>query len=202
MEKESLIAQALSGGLMSIPGNVKGEVFHSYEPFIRYRKGEDGIRLIEERMKAAGYPVVFKEVKSMKWYPEALSVLAIIAACEIFDWGEGDIFEMGKAAPKYSGIVKFMMRYFLSPKRTFDESPKYWRKHFDFGEIENAVFNEKDRIILIRIKNYKFHPLICAFHKGYFFSFSQLTIKSDCLKIEETKCVHRGDKYHEFTIRW
>ncbi|MFH0791928.1 MAG: hypothetical protein V1905_01810 [bacterium] len=202
MEKESLILSALNSGLMDISGNVKGEVFHTYKPFICYRKGEDGIRQVEERMKAIGYPMVFKDIKSTKWYPEALSVLTIIVACEIFNWDEGDIFEMGKAAPKYSGIVKFMIRYFLSPRKTFDESPKYWRRHFDFGKIENAVFDEKNKTIVIHIMDYKFHPLICAFHRGYFFSFTQLTIKSDCLKVEETKCAHRGDKYHEFTIKW
>jgi hypothetical protein len=188
--------------LMQIKGNSRGEILRTHAVYIFYRKGEEGVRLVEKKMEEIGYPLRFKGIRPLTWYPEALSVLVILVAKEIFKWEDSDIFDMGNSAPKYSFIVKLLMKYFLSPKRSFEESPKYWRAYFDFGTSEAAEFNEKEKYLVVRVKGYKFHPLVCIYHSGYFLRIAQFVIKSKRIAIKEIKCAHQGDPYHEYLISW
>jgi len=188
--------------LIQIKGNVRGEVLRANAAYIKYREGEEGLILIEEKLEELGYPLKFKGFKSLKWYPESLSVLIILIAKDIFNWKNGDIFEMGNSAPKYSFIVQLLMRHFLSPRKCFEESPKYWKAHFDFGELETVEFNEKEKYLIVRVKGYQFHPLICIYHSGYFLRIAQFVIKSQKITIDEVKCIYKGDSCHEYLIKW
>ena len=188
--------------LMKVKGNVRGAVFKTHASYIRYREGKKGVEAVEKKMKELGYPVKFNEIESLKWYSEARTVLVILVAKELFGWKDSDVFDMGNNAPKYSFIVKLLVRYFLSPKKTLEQSPKYWKKHYDFGKLEIGQFNEKEKYMSVQIKEYKTHHIVCIFHKGYFLRLCQFVIKSKNITIEETKCVFRGDPYHEYVVRW
>jgi len=188
--------------IVQIKGNVRGGVIQANATFIQKKKGEEGLRAIEKKMAELGCPRKFEEIKVGEWYPESLSVLTILVAKDLFNWGEKDIFEMGSSAPKYSFIAKTLIRYFLSLKRFVMEVPNYWKKHFDFGELEAFELNEEKRYIILREKEYKFHPLMCFYHAGYYLRIAQYVIKSEKITIKETKCVFRGDPYHEYIIKW
>jgi hypothetical protein len=182
-------------------GKVRGAAILTQIHYIRLKKGEEGLRMVEEKLKELGYPLEFKKVKNLEWYPTGLADLVIIVAKELFNWQDKDIFEMGNSAPKYSFIVRLLMKYFLSPQRSFRESPKYWRKHFTSGVLEAYQFNEKEKYLIIRLRH-QCHPVICIFYSGYFLRIAQYVIKSEKITIEESKCMSKGDPYHEFIIRW
>jgi hypothetical protein len=182
-------------------GKVRGAAILTQIHYIRLKKGEEGLRMVEEKLKELGYPLEFKKVKNLEWYPTGLGDLVIIVAKELFNWQDKDIFEMGNSAPKYSFIVRLLMKYFLSPQRSFRESPKYWRKHFTSGVLEAYQFNEKEKYLIIRLRH-QCHPVICIFYSGYFLRIAQYVIKSEKITIEESKCMSKGDPYHEFIIRW
>lgn len=188
--------------LMGVPGNVKGVVFQTHEIYIRYREGKEGVKKLEERLRESGHPLKFKEIRPLEWYPEALSVLVILVAKEVFKWKDSDIFDMGSSAPKYSLIIRMLMRTLLSIKKVFEESPKYWKKHYDFGVFESFEINEKGKYVILRLKEYKLHPIVCIYFCGYFHRIAQYVIKSKKITNEETKCAHRGGPYHEFLIKW
>lgn len=202
MEEKVISLKEEATKLLQISGNVRGEVFRANAAYIKYREGEEGLLILEEKLEELGYPLKFQGFKSFNWYPESLSVLVILIAKEIFHWSEQDVFEMGNSAPKYSFIVQLLMRHFLSPRKCFAESPKYWQAHFDFGELETFEFNEKEKYLIFQVKGYKFHPLLCIYHSGYFLRIAQLVIKSQKIKIKETKCVYKGDPYDEYLISW
>jgi len=188
--------------IMQIPGNVRGGIIQADIDVIRKKEGEKGLKAVEEKMLELGYPLGFENIKLGGWYPEALSVSIILIARDLFGWKESDIFDMGYFAPASSFISKIFMRYFLSLKRFLDEVPNYWRKHFDFGELEAYDFSEEKRYIILREKGYKFHPLMCVYHKGYYLRVAEFAIKSSDITIEETKCVFKGDSFHEYIIKW
>jgi len=188
--------------LMQIKGNSRGEILRTHAIYIFYRKGEEGVKAVEKKMEELGYPLKFKGIRPLTWYPEALSVLVVLVAKEIFKWEDSDIFDMGNSAPKYSFIVKLLMKYFISPRRCFEESPEYWRKHFDFGELEASELSEKEKYLVVRVKGYKFHPIMCNNHASYFLRIAQFSNKSQKITIQETKCVYKDDPYHEYVISW
>jgi len=188
--------------IMQIPGNVRGGIIQAELDFIQKKEGEEGLEAVKKRMAELGYPIDIKKIRVGNWYPEALSVSIILVTRDLFNWREKDIFDLGYYIPTSSFISKILMKYFLSLKRFLDEVPRYWQKHFDFGQLEFHEFSEEKQYIILREKGYKFHPLMCVYHQGYYRRVAEFVIKSPQITIEETKCMFRGAPYHEYVIRW
>jgi hypothetical protein len=188
--------------ITQIKGNVRGAVLGSNAVFIQSKEGREGVKALEEKMAELGHPLNFDEIKPGEWYPESLSVLSILIAKDLFNWDEKDVFNMGNFAPKFSFIPKVIMKYFLSLKKFLREVPNYWKQHFDFGELESSELNEEKKYLVLREKGYKFHPLMCLYHAGYYLRIAYSSIKSEKITIEETKCIFKGDSYHEYVVKW
>jgi len=186
--------------LMEKGGHVKGEVIRIYGEIIKEKEGEEGVKKIEEKLEELGYPMEFSKIKPLEWKRDGLNVLILLLGKEIFNWTDEDIFSIGEAAPKRSFIIKVLVRYFISPLKLFQNSPKYWRRHYDFGRLEPVEFKEKEATI--RINDYEVHPIMCLYFKGYFTSLCKFLISKGEIKIEEVKCVYRGDDCHEYKINW
>ncbi len=189
--------------IMAIPGNVKGEVFRTHNIYIKYREGDEGIKNLEEKMTEIGFPIIFSEIKPGEWYKESLSVLVVLTAKIIFNWTEQDIYEMGNFAPKHSFIIKVFIKHFLSVKDVFERAGQYWQKHYDFGSFEKIEFNEEKKYIIVAIKDYSFHPIVCdTYFRGYFTAIAKLSLKSNNIITEITKNIFNGDGYNEYKISW
>jgi len=188
--------------LKKVKGKIRGEGILTNLEYIRYRKGEEGIKAVTKRLKELGEEIDFKSIRPMEWYPVYLDTLMDLAIMDALSWTEKDIFEMGNFAPKVSFLMRMMMKYFVSAKMSFTESPKYWNKNFDIGKLEAHEFNVKEKYMIFRVKNFKVHPITCVNHAGYFLRMAQFVLKSEKITIEETKCIFKGDPFHEYTIRW
>lgn len=188
--------------IMEIKGNIRGEGILTDIKYVHYRKGEKGVKMLEERLEELGCPVELKDVRPMDWYPVWLDVLKMLIIKEIFNWTDKDIFEMGKFAAKVSFLVRMLMKYFVSPQMSFKESPKYWRKNFDFGKLEAHEFNEKEKYMIFRLKEFKVHPITCVNHAGYFLQMARYVLGAKEPTIKETKCMFKGAPYREYMISW
>lgn len=188
--------------LMAIPGNVRGAVILANLEYALQKGGEKIIKKIKERLKKLGYSVDTEKIKPMEKYPEALSVLIILLVKEVLNLTDEEIFEMGGASIKLSPFIKILTKYFVSIKKFFEQAPKYWEKYFDFGKIEPVEYNEKKGYAILRVIDYKFHPLICIYHRGYFVQIAKIAIGKKIIKSKEIKCIHRGDPYHEYSLSW
>ncbi len=188
--------------LLSLPGNVKGEVIITNLRYIRSQEGLQGMEKLQDKMYELGADINFEDIKPFKWYSEGFNSLVVVAAKEIFGWTDDDIFEMGHSTLKLSFLAKLIMQYFVSVRRVFDNASKYWEKHFDIGKIELVEFDEGKGRAVLRIKEFVMHPVNCTYQRGYFKSITELLVKTKEVRVEETKCVHNGDDYHEFLISW
>jgi hypothetical protein len=188
--------------IMEIKGKVRGVVFQTDAEYVREKIGEKGLEKLEIKTKELGHPIDYDKIKAMDWYPLGLRVLSLLAIKEAFNWGDKEIKDMGNSAPKYSFIVRMLMKYFLSAKRSFKESPKYWVKHYTVGKLEAYKFNEKEKYLVLRLNDFKIHPLLCTYYLGYFLRIAQYVIQSEEISIEETQCMFKDHPYHEFLIRW
>lgn len=188
--------------IMKIEGNVRGEGILTDVEYLQKREGEKGVKKVEEKLAELGYPIKFKEIQSLDWYPQGFDVLKMLVMKELFNWTDKDIFKMATFAPQVSFLVRMLIKYFLSAKKSFEQSPNYWKQHFDFGELEAYEFSEKEKRIVFRIKNYKTHPVMCVVLAGYFLQMSKYVLKSKEVTIKETKCMFKGDPYHEYVVNW
>ena len=113
MEKNNEEIERLKG----LTGEEKGVSFLTDLEYVKSKKGEEGIKALEEETKKLGCPIRYKEIQSTKWYPIGQRVVSLLAAQRAFGWGEKEIFEMGNTAPKRSLIVRMLMKYLISVKK-------------------------------------------------------------------------------------
>lgn len=198
-----MINQKIIEEILKIEGKVRGVVFQTDVKYVERNEGEAGIRKLTQAVKQLGLPLSYgKKIKATGWYPLSWRVLSLCLIKDTFKYSDSQISEMGFAAPKYSFIVKTLLRYFISMEKTFRESAKYWQEHYTVGVLSAPVIEPGNGKLVIRLDNFDIHPIMCVYLKGYFKAITQLVVKSEQMTINETKCMLKGDLYHEFIIQW
>lgn len=187
--------------LLAKPGNVKGEALKSHQSFIISKVGEEGFKKVEKRLEEIGHPIDFKNIEPYKMYSAALAILIVLVAKEIFSWDDEVIKESGKFNLKNSFILKTFLRYFVSPDSFPVFLPKYWQKEYNFGSIE-AIKTENKNELVVKVKDYDLHPLNCIAFIGVGEEALKYVTKARKIIATETKCIHRGDEYHEYVVHW
>ncbi len=188
--------------LMSIKGQVRGVAFLTDANYVRQKLGESGVVKLEEAAKKLGCEIPYKNAKTMAWYPLGWRAISLLAVKQAFNWGDIEIKDMGNCAPKYSFVATTMLKYFLKLDRVFQEAAKYWKKHYTIGTLEPLEIDEKQKFAILRLKEFKVHPILCHYFAGYFLRISQFVIKSEKITIEETECIFKGGPYDQFLVKW
>jgi len=163
--------------LMENPGKCIGEVIRSTFECIKKTKGQEALNKFEEEMKNLGYPIDSKTIKPFEWYPVGLRALNFIALRRAFAWKDKDFEKFGEDLLDYSFVFKMLLKFILSFEDLFNQSSKYWRKHFTIGELETYQFNEKEKYGILRIHNFKVHLDFCPLLLGYFKKLGKLSGK-------------------------
>lgn len=188
--------------LKELKGEVRGVVFKTDASYILKKFGEKGLAKLKEKTKELGWEIDYQNIKAMAWYPIGLRALSLLAVQQTFQWDEKEIKKMGNLAPKHSLMAGLMMKYFLSLKRVFEEVPKYWQKHYTVGQLEPYEIDEKEKYVVLMLRNFKISPILCPYLLGYFLRIGQFTIKSKKITIGEEKCEFKGDSFHQFLMKW
>lgn len=198
---EKIIPQEEFDKLLDHPGKVRGVAFTTAAKFILEREGKKGAKKMEEAINQLGYPLKYDEIETMKFYPVGLQVANIMVMKRLFGYDNQDVREMGGFNAKSSLLVRLFMRYFVSIERAMKVAPKIWKKHYTQGRLEAVDYRKEEKTVVLRLHEFSVHPLLCEDLNGYFASVVQMVIGKK-VQGEEIKCVHRGDSYHEFLLRW
>ncbi len=188
--------------LKKIKGKIRGAALLTDIKYIKKHKQEKKQKEIFKDLKKDIPDFNAKKIKNTEWYPLWWRVLLLVILKEKFKWSNKALFKMGREAPLNSFIVKILLRYFTSLEKTCRQVNAYWKKHYSRGQMEAGEFNQEKKYVVFRLKNFKIHPLLCTYLRGYFNGLADLTIGSEEVNTEETKCSFEGDPYHEFVIKW
>lgn len=188
--------------LLAVSGYARGAVFQTDAAYVLEKKGEAGLQILAKELAELDCPIDFKKIIATSWYPVGLRIISLLAIKKAFGWGDEEIEDMGNVAPKYSFIVRLLMKYFLNFPMTYKQSPTYWEKHYSLGRLEASDYSLEKRYFIIRLHNFKIHPVLCKYLGGYFKRMGQFVIKSNNFSVRETKCQFSGDPYHEYIIKW
>jgi len=186
--------------LMEMNGQVRGAVFETDAEYIKNRFGDEVIKRVESALDKLGYPISYENVKSMQWLPLGLRALSLIVIKDVFNWNDEDVKDMGDAAPKYSFIVKLLMKFFVSPRVAFSHAPEYWVKHYDTGRLEAVELDEATGNAVIHLYDFKVHPLYCRYLEGYFQRLFKFMYPNSRVEIKESRCMCKHDSFHEFLV--
>jgi len=189
--------------LMEIKGEVRGVAFRTDTEYILREKGEEDLKKLEDKMARLGYPIKYKKIETMTFYPIGLRPLSLLVVRELFNFDDSTIKKMGFFATKSSFIIRIFVLPFLSLKKVFfEEAPKIWKKHFTIGQIVPVELNEEKRYGILRVKNLNLHPIYCIYLAGYFCGILEMLLRGYKISCKETKCFFRGDEYHEYLLEW
>jgi predicted hydrocarbon binding protein len=202
---EQVITKQEFDELMSIDGETRGagltDGYEFFEREVGKEKANEGIVIIEKRITELGYPFKFSEIKPMTFYPVGLLAVILVLMQRIYSLTNEKLQEIGHNASKVSLIVRLFMRHFFSLDMMVKKSPDIWRKYFTVGDLTVHEYDKKKRYMIFRIKNFRLHPFHCEISKGYLANTTGMVVNSK-VTVEETKCVYRGDEYHEFLMKW
>jgi predicted hydrocarbon binding protein len=199
---EQIISKEKLEEIKNIKGEVTGDCLKNDLNFILEKEGHEALGKIEAAMENIGYPIKHKDIKLTDIYPIAVPVALIIIIQKTFNYSEADFEEMGRVEAKISSnIIRLFMRYFISFDMAVNNVQRMWRTHYKIGNVSIPDHDRKKGYAVLRIENFKTHIFICQVLKGYFSAAVELVVgkKVTC---EETKCIHKGDDYHEFLLRW
>jgi len=180
---------------------LKGGVLKSIEETL----GEEGLRVIEKESKSLGLPFISGKIQESEWYPAGIFAGILYILQKKFNFKEKDFAELGETTAKFSPAVRLLMKYFAIPEKIAKvAAPRLWRRFFDTGEAEICKFKDSktEGYLVVRIKDFKLHPLH-FFYLGYFFlGMIKLAKKFKEVTVEEKKSPFRGDEYQEYLIKW
>jgi hypothetical protein len=188
--------------LMSLSGNVKGEVLKTTFAYIEMREGPEGVKKIEDVLSEIGYPFSYKAISSYKWYKESYSISIYLSAIVVLGWKQEDIYNLASSALGLSFLLRLIVKQFISLRQIFEESPKYWDRHLDFGSFVPLELDEDKKYITFFIEGYKFHPISNVYHSGYVDAVMKLSVKSEEIIIKVVKSVYDGEPHTEFLGQW
>jgi hypothetical protein len=189
--------------IMKIKGNTIGAILKTDYQFILNKKGKEGVKKVEERLKELGCPINFKKISSFKWYPESKGCLAMLVMLEVFGWDESKASDLGYNAPFDSPVTKFMIGSLLDVEKVFQNTQKYWHRFADFGEMKYTEYNIENKYGILRIENFKkYHPTVEIYINSFLLRLFEILTKSKKVKVEQTKSLFNNDPYDEFKITW
>ncbi len=189
--------------LSQTKGEVRGVALKTDMEFILKEKGEKGLKQVEDYLKAIGFPIQYKEVKVMDYYPIGLRVISLLAIKEAFNFNDENVKSMGVFATKVSLMIKLFVKYFFSVQRVFfKEAPKIWDKHYTISKLLPVELNEEKKYAIVKIEDLALDPIFCTYLGGYFCGILKMLIKTPSIDFQETNCPFRGAQYHEFLIKW
>ena len=198
---EQIISKEETEKLMSLEGEVKGMGMKTHAEFVLREEGKEGLKKLEQAMGKAGYPVKFKELKEMAFFPLGMEALVLELMQRLFNYDDKKFQEIGKFHTKLSLVTKLFMKYFFSLEMMAKQVPKIWDRYFTVGKQRLVDWDKDKKYIIVRVENFKFHPLHCQILIGTLSTTLGMIVKSE-VTCQETKCVYRGDQYHEFLVKW
>jgi predicted hydrocarbon binding protein len=201
MNMAEVISKEEFNQLMKLEGKVRGMSVKSYGDYILKEKGKEGLKKLEEAITRAGYPMKYKDIKTMSFYPLGLEALTLLGIKRIFNFGKEELQEMGKFQAKFSVLIRLFMEHFISIERAARAVPDMWRSYYNIGDLKVVELDQEKGIMILRLENFRLLPEHCHDLTGYFPTISQLIVKKP-VTCEETKCSFRGDDYHEFLMKW
>lgn len=202
MEKEEeKLNKELAQELKQAKGEIRGSCLKSDWDYFYLKKGKGRIKEFEKRMAELGCPLEYKKIKPMNFYPIGLDVVSVLVIKELLSLDDKEMEDFGASVVNFSLLLKLFMRYFGSLALIAEQVPKMWKRHFTVGELQMTEFDEKERYLVLTLRKFKVHPIYCIIFRGYFSKITEMITRVPPV-CQETKCLFKGDEYHEFLLKW
>jgi len=203
---EQIISKEELEKIMKIKGKVRGLSLKNYGRYILREHKEEGLKKVEEVTLNLGCPIKYEKLKAMSFYPLWWSVVTLVILEKIFHYDEQKFQEMGRFCFKFPNLLRIWAKYLVSLEKGAKSGPEMYKMMVTVGELTAPEYSKEKRYMVIRMKDFPIYPIdspriYCHFLTGYFCSALQM-VTGKHVTGEEVKCVYKGNKYHEFLVKW
>jgi len=142
---EQIISKEELLELKQIKGETTGNSIKNTGEFVFKKEGKEGLRRLEETMKAIGFPISYQEIKATNYYPLNLLAVTFVVIKRLFKYDDNQFRSMGEFRAKVSIILKILMKYLISLDKAAGEIPKMWRKFFTTGDAKVVELDKEQK---------------------------------------------------------
>ena len=186
--------------ILDYGGQVRGVVLCTDAEYVRRNHGVESLLRVEEEARRMGYPINYRKIRAMHWYPVGLRVVSLVAIQKALNLNPDKLREMGRKAPKYSIITKLMLRYFANLDILVSRLQSYWNKNYSVGSLTGKL---QDKTLLICVKDCRIPKPLFPYLEGYFLAAIGMIIGNQKqTRMEEGRWMHKNGTCYEFAIKW
>jgi hypothetical protein len=201
-----MITKEQADALAKAEGKIKGVGFKSDAEYVKNKIGPEGVQKLKAEMEKLGYPIDYEKVKAMDWYPVGVRVLNLEVMKDLFGWDDEEIKKVGHEAPKFSLIMRLIMKYFINIERMSKLAPVVgYKKHFNIGEYEALECNLVEQYSSGRAKGLKIlydSAALTKYIEGYFTRGIEYVLPGKEVTTNSRKYIVNGIPHVEFRSSW
>jgi hypothetical protein len=198
---EQIISKEEFAEIKKAKGEVRGIGPRAIAEYVLRKEGEHGLKKLEDVMRSLDFPIEYRKINQMDYYPYWLVTASFLAVKRLFNFVNEDFQKMGALDVKFTPLQKFFIKYFVSLKKMAESASKMWEHYDTVGKIELIEFDEKNKRAVMKVTEFDRSEYQCQYLIGYIAAMAKIVSKTMPV-CEETKCTFRGDEYHEFTLTW
>lgn len=198
---EEIISKEELEKLEKIEGETRGFSIKGEAEYILEKEGKEGLKKLEDIMEKIGYPIKYKELKTLNFYPVRYESITSLVLEKAFGFDKEEFQKLGRFESKLPLLIRVFTKYFTSIEKAAKAAPKMWRHYYTGGDVTVAELNKKERYVVLKLENFYTYPMFCQTLAGVFAGIVQIVVGKE-VSCQETKCIHRGDEYHEFLLKW
>lgn len=181
-------------------GNCKGIVLRNDAKYIRKHYGARALASVEEITAELGYPIHYRSIKPMAWYPAILPGISLIAIIRALDFNDEDLRKMGWAAARNSIVTQIMMRYFASLSMLAEKLSEYWMRNYDIGSLTGYMHDGEAELYL---RGLEILPRLFPYVEGYLTSVICMVVDDDiAARITSIDRIDRDEICYRIAIKW
>jgi len=199
MNTQTLNGETL-GGTAGGSGAVRGAALGSDADYVRRQAGEAALKRVELVTREMGSPIDYANIDASAWYPVALRTVSLLAITRALGWGNDELRDMGKSAPRDSAASRFKLRLFSGAERLADQLQAYWRSNYSTGSLRAIII---ERSAFVCLSDFRLPPIMFVYLEGYFAGVLGMVIGKDrWLKVRRTGQWHLNSECHDFVLSW
>jgi hypothetical protein len=188
--------------IMGLAGKVRGVAFKTDAEYVKMYKGIEALKKVEEELAKLGYPFEYEKVNATDWLPYGLRSLSLLAIKQVLGMSNDEVKAMGGNAPKYSFIIKTVLKYFIGIEQIVRFTPRYWKRHVNLGELQVPEFSVKEKYVIVRLVGIFIPAIFAKYLEGYLSRIIQYVLPREEVKCEQLKYSSMGAPYDEYRIFW
>ncbi|MBD3207935.1 MAG: hypothetical protein GF370_00590 [Candidatus Nealsonbacteria bacterium] len=198
---EAIITKQESKEIAQIKGKIRGVGIKNIADFVLKEEGEDGLALLQSAITQVGFPVEYKSMRDIGFYPLRLLHVTLIAIKKLFDWPDEQFQEMGIFQVKTSMIIRLFSKYLLSLEKAAQEVQTMWDTYFTVGSLEIIELDKEKKQGKLRLEDFPLHPLHAQFLCGYFPTILQMIVKSE-VNCRQVPALEDQEGVFYFVLEW